>query len=451
LTDASVIVGNTAAASHLCALAGLNSEQATVAFGGVSVGIIPLGIAPLYAAMTTLAAYSEGVYGPQLSTLRAQSWRIFKVVFWVTLLIATDMAMCGDSVSVCVLCSALPLNALTLIAWRACGHRTGSAASRNIRNILIVGTGRTARAVSSYLHEIRGANCVVRGFLVEAGPIGGPVLGTVENLARIAREQFADEVILTSTGNRKLERTIIKEARQNRLDVRVIPDLLGFLPSSRTVEFIGDLPVLTIHEESVPQGGLLLKRALDVFAAIVGLALVSPLLAIIGIAIRIESPGPVFYRGSRVGRKAALFTCWKFRTMVADADRRKDELRASNQRQGPFFKMFDDPRITRLGRFLRRYSLDELPQLWNVLKGEMSLVGPRPHPIDDFRGYQLSHLRRLDMIPGLTGLWQVTARAESSFERGMTLDLEYIERWNLWLDFRILWKTLGVVLKGTGA
>ena len=454
LADATVTVGNTAAAVYLCGRAGLNSEQVTAAVGGTSDGTISLGLAPLYAALTTLVAYSEGIYGPEFCTLSARCWRTVKVVFWVTLLIAADMAICGDLVSVCVLCSALPLNSLGLVAWRASEHYIAglrSAGHKNARNILIVGAGRTARAVSAYLHETCGANCVVRGFVVEAGPIGGPILGTVENLARIAREQFADEVILTRTGNRELERTIVKEACRNRLDVRVIPDLLGFLPSSRAVEFIGDLPVLTIHEESVPRAGLMLKRALDVFAAGVGLALVSPLLAIIGIAIRIESPGPVFYRASRVGKKAALFTCWKFRTMVADADRHKEQLRASNQRQGPFFKMFDDPRVTPLGRFLRRYSLDELPQLWNVLKGEMSLVGPRPHTIDDFRGYQLSHFRRLDMIPGLTGLWQITARTDSSFERGMALDLEYIERWNLWLDFWILCKTLAVVFKGTGA
>jgi lipopolysaccharide/colanic/teichoic acid biosynthesis glycosyltransferase len=128
----------------------------------------------------------------------------------------------------------------------------------------------------------------------------------------------------------------------------------------------------------------------------------------------------------------------------------KENLRASNERQGPFFKMTDDPRITRAGKFLRRYSLDELPQLWNVVQGEMSLVGPRPHPLDDFERYDLADLQRLDVPPGLTGLWQITARRDPSFERGLALDLEYIRNWTLWNDFRILYKTVSVVLHGSG-
>jgi lipopolysaccharide/colanic/teichoic acid biosynthesis glycosyltransferase len=136
--------------------------------------------------------------------------------------------------------------------------------------------------------------------------------------------------------------------------------------------------------------------------------------------------------------------------MVVDADALKEKLREKNQRQGPFFKIAGDPRITRLGRFLRRYSLDELPQLLNVLKGEMSLVGPRPHPLDDFSAYAIQHLPRLDVLPGMTGLWQVTARANPSFQDALDLDIEYIRSWSLALDFRILLKTAAVVLRGSG-
>jgi lipopolysaccharide/colanic/teichoic acid biosynthesis glycosyltransferase len=136
--------------------------------------------------------------------------------------------------------------------------------------------------------------------------------------------------------------------------------------------------------------------------------------------------------------------------MCVDADNLKEHLRAHNQRRGPFFKIVDDPRITRIGRFLRRYSLDEFPQLWNVVWGEMSLVGPRPHPIDDFERYDLGDLQRLDVPPGLTGLWQVTARRDPSFERGLALDLEYIRNWSLWGDFQILCKTVAVVFQGSG-
>jgi lipopolysaccharide/colanic/teichoic acid biosynthesis glycosyltransferase len=189
---------------------------------------------------------------------------------------------------------------------------------------------------------------------------------------------------------------------------------------------------------------------LDVSVASAVLMALAPVLAVIAVLIKFDSLGPVFYSALRAGRKARPFRCYKFRTMVRDADALKNGLRICNQRSGPFFKIANDPRITRVGRFLRRYSLDELPQFWNVLRGEMSLVGPRPHPMDDFARYEIEHLSRLDVTPGITGLWQVTARRDPSFQRGMELDLEYIRTWNLEMDLRILFKTLAVVADGSG-
>jgi lipopolysaccharide/colanic/teichoic acid biosynthesis glycosyltransferase len=200
----------------------------------------------------------------------------------------------------------------------------------------------------------------------------------------------------------------------------------------------------------LPVAGLLLKRVLDVVGAGAALVLMAPVLGLLAMVIRLDSAGPVLYAAMRAGRKGRPFRCYKFRTMVRDADVLKETLRERNQRQGPFFKITDDPRITRVGRWLRRYSLDELPQLWNVLKGEMSLVGPRPHPLDDFSAYAIEHLPRLDVIPGMTGLWQVTARRDRSFQAGMKLDIEYIDRWSLGMDLRILLKTAVVVLRGSG-
>jgi lipopolysaccharide/colanic/teichoic acid biosynthesis glycosyltransferase len=159
----------------------------------------------------------------------------------------------------------------------------------------------------------------------------------------------------------------------------------------------------------------------------------------------------VIYAAERTGVKGRRFHCYKFRSMAPDADRRKESLRARNQREGPIFKLEDDPRITRVGRFIRRYSLDELPQLWNVLRGEMSLVGPRPHPVDEVSHYELHHFRRLDVKPGLTGLWQITARKSPSFELNMHLDLTYIENWTLLLDLRILMRTVRVLFAPEGA
>jgi exopolysaccharide biosynthesis polyprenyl glycosylphosphotransferase len=289
------------------------------------------------------------------------------------------------------------------------------------------------------------------GFLDEHEPVGGDVRGRLEDLSRIARTAFVDEIILTAPQQPDSARRVIREARRNQIDVKVVPDLFGFEPDDPLVfEKFGNITVVTLREERMPVFSLFVKRAVDKTTAAAILAFSAPLLTTIALVIKFESPGPVFYQAERVGLKGRRFRCYKFRTMSAGADKLKSDLRAQNERQGPFFKMADDPRITRAGRFLRRYSLDELPQLWNVVRGEMSLVGPRPHPLDDFERYELGDLQRLDVPPGLTGLWQVTARRDPSFERSLALDLEYIRSWTLWRDFLILYKTVSVVLQGSG-
>jgi lipopolysaccharide/colanic/teichoic acid biosynthesis glycosyltransferase len=171
---------------------------------------------------------------------------------------------------------------------------------------------------------------------------------------------------------------------------------------------------------------------------------------VIALIVKLESPGPAIYPSLRAGKNGQTFVCYKFRTMVNGADGLKNSLRYFNERQDPFFKIAGDPRVTRLGHFLRKYSLDELPQFWNVLKGDMSLVGPRPHPVDDYARYRSNDHRRLDVKPGMTGLWQVMARTNPSFETSMKLDLEYMKRWSLWLDFNILLRTVPAVVSGGG-
>jgi lipopolysaccharide/colanic/teichoic acid biosynthesis glycosyltransferase len=197
--------------------------------------------------------------------------------------------------------------------------------------------------------------------------------------------------------------------------------------------------------------GLLVKRIMDLLLSAIGALVLCPFLLAIALAVKLESAGPVIYASLRAGKKGQKFVCYKFRTMVDGADGLKDFLRQFNERQDPFFKIADDPRVTRLGRFLRKYSLDELPQLWNVLKGDMSLVGPRPHPVDDYARYRPEDHRRLDLKPGVTGLWQVTARRNPSFETCLKLDLEYMKRWSLLLDCKILLRTVPAVLSGEGS
>jgi lipopolysaccharide/colanic/teichoic acid biosynthesis glycosyltransferase len=204
------------------------------------------------------------------------------------------------------------------------------------------------------------------------------------------------------------------------------------------------------REKRIAEVWLVLKRCMDVALSTIVLILIWPLLLLIAIAIKLESTGPVIYPSLRAGEEGRNFACYKFRTMMVGSDKLKENLRALNQRRGPFFKIADDPRVTRFGRFLRKYSLDELPQLWNVLKGDMSLVGPRPHPVEDCARYGSEDFRRLSVKPGVTGLWQVLARANPSFEICMMLDTAYIEKWSLPLDCKILLKTIPALLAGEG-
>jgi lipopolysaccharide/colanic/teichoic acid biosynthesis glycosyltransferase len=175
-----------------------------------------------------------------------------------------------------------------------------------------------------------------------------------------------------------------------------------------------------------------------------------PFLLIVATAIKLQSPGPVFYLSKRVGYKGRVFTCFKFRTMVQNAAAMQAQIAHLNERNDILFKIAKDPRVTSLGAFLRKYSLDELPQLWNVLRGDMSLVGPRPSITSEVAQYKTAHLRRLDVVPGITGLWQVEARQDPSFESYIKLDSSYVNNWSLWLDIKILFRTVSAVITGSG-
>ena len=414
-----------------------------------------LGLLLLFGTVFTLLGYSERLYHPEIIRLPQEERIVLgKVVLLSTVLVGTTLAWSGvQAITPPMLIISTPANFLALLSWREWRRCRAARALRDqsdVRNVLIVGAGALGQKLANVLEHDPVRDCLVRGFLDETAPLGGRICGRLEDLARVARSEFVDEIILTIPFQGDAARRLIREARRNRIDVKIVPDLLGFDPSAVVLEKVGDVPVLTLCEERIPAFGLLLKRAFDLVLAAIGLLVALPILVAIAAAIKLHSPGPVLYRAPRMGLKGRRFLCCKFRTMAADADSLRENLRDLNEREGPFFKLANDPRVTRVGRFLRRYSLDELPQLWNVLRGEMSLVGPRPHPVDDFERYQLEDWQRLEVLPGLTGLWQVTARRDPSFERGMTLDREYIASWSLWMDFRILCKTVATVLRGEG-
>ena len=277
------------------------------------------------------------------------------------------------------------------------------------------------------------------------------VIGDLRNCVSIARSLFVDEIFFSVPAAKKVVINLVEEARSAGIDVRVVPDLYDGLAWNAPVEYIGQFPTIPLHRREFPIGAFLLKRMLDITLASLALLVTAPLTLLLAIAVKFDSKGPILYRAQRIGRKGRTFVCYKFRTMVVGADHMKADLEHMNEREGVLFKMQNDPRVTKVGRFIRKYSLDELPQFYNVLRGDMSLVGPRPPIASEVEQYDLPHLRRLDVLPGITGLWQVEARQDPSFDSYISLDTAYVENWNLWLDMKILARTISVVLSGTGS
>lgn len=410
-----------------------------------------LGMALLHAALITLVGYSEGLYTPGGDQRRITSI-LGKSVFLATTILGFSYALSQTiwTVSGLIIGAGL-LHFSTLAAWRFRTARLDPSSHRgDVRNVLVVGASSVGRRVASYLERHPDAGRVVCGFLDDETALDERILGRTGDLARVARTSFADEVILAGLHDTELAARLVREACRLRLDVEIVPELFGGAVSETEIEQVGDVSLLCLHAERLPALALMLKRVVDVFGASVALLFLAPIMLVVAALIKLDSPGAVFYTAQRAGRKGQLFLCYKFRTMIKHADAIKNVLRRNNQRSGPFFKIRGDPRITRVGRFLRRYSLDELPQLFNVLRGEMSLVGPRPHPMDDVAAYEIDHLARLDVTPGLTGLWQVRARRNPSFQRAMELDREYIRTWSLGMDLRILLMTFWAVVRGSG-
>ena len=280
---------------------------------------------------------------------------------------------------------------------------------------------------------------------------GRPVLGAVADVVQVVADRAADVVLVTGSylsgdALRRLSWALSRAGAQ----LVVVPDIVEVAGPRLTVRPTAGLSLLQVEVGS-PRPRLLLKQVMDVTIASVALVLLAPVLVVAAIAVAVTSPGGAIYRQVRVGQDGVTFTMYKLRTMFRDADERRAALLASGIQDGVLFKMADDPRVTPVGRVLRRLSLDELPQLYNIVKGDMALVGPRPPLLEEVEAYDDPVQRRLHVKPGLTGLWQVSGRSDLDWDESVRLDLRYVDNWSVAMDLLILWKTARAVLTGAGA
>jgi exopolysaccharide biosynthesis polyprenyl glycosylphosphotransferase len=325
---------------------------------------------------------------------------------------------------------------------------------RNTRYVLVLGTTDQAQRFADLIESQAELGLQVIGHLKTDGDrsaVSRKVLGDLDDLADILHEAVVDEVaICLPVMQWELIDSLSRMCEEEGKIVRIPMYVLEHTLSAGRVEEVDGLPIYSLVTGPERELAFVFKRLVDVVGSVVLLVLVAPVVALISLAIRLDSSGPIYFHQERVGIHGRRFRVLKFRTMVADAEARLESLQHRNEIAGPAFKVTDDPRITRAGRFLRATSLDELPQLWNVLRGEMSLVGPRPPLPSEVAAYDIWHRRRLSMKPGITGLWQVAHRRARDFDRWVEADLEYIDGWSLWLDFSILARTIPAVLRGEG-
>ena len=339
----------------------------------------------------------------------------------------------------------------------------------NLIPTLVVGTGAEASRIIDELRERKDLGYrligVIRSNGSDENAIGSPVLGDVAELARLIREYKIQEVIITddSFDAERLFDAMLGAGRSHKVEFRFAPSVFNLIPQKTSVEQIGVLPMVRLFTEPLSDAQRFLKRTSDIVIALIALIVTSPLWVLIAILIKRDSHGPVFFRQERVGMDGRIFLCLKFRTMRADAD---DSIHRETYKQNiagdiaanagdnerPVYgKVANDPRVTRVGRWLRRSSLDELPQLINVLRGDMSVVGPRPPIPYEVHEYDVWHRKRLDMKPGITGLWQVSGRNRLTFEQMVKVDLFYIENWSIWLDLKIILLTIPALWRDEGA
>jgi exopolysaccharide biosynthesis polyprenyl glycosylphosphotransferase len=350
--------------------------------------------------------------------------------------------------------------AIVLISMGRAGARAFCRARASYRqNTIIIGAGEIGQRIARKFGQHPEYGITLIGFLdsdprdIEPDIEHIPILGSPDDLVDVIGRFDVDRVVVAfSRDSHERTLSLIRSLKAFDVQVDVVPRLFEVVGPSVGLHTVGGVPVLGLPPLRLSRSALFLKRTLDLTVSAISLLLFSPFFVVVGAMIKIESPGPVFFRQVRVGLGTQPFRMFKFRTMVVEAEEQKSEIAHLNQHRrvgdARMFKVQDDPRVTRVGRFLRRYSLDELPQLINVVKGEMSLVGPRPLILDEDRHVGDWGRRRLDLKPGMTGLWQVTGRSEIPFHEMVSLDFLYVTTWSFANDCRLLFRTVPLILRG---
>lgn len=420
---------------------------------------------PLQAGLTlTLFAvlHLAGLYRPVARRpLVEEAWNVVLTSsFGMTLFFAMVFLIRGFAYSRALFLMAWAMATIALVATRL-GTRLVLALLRQrgigIRRVLVVGGGPLSRAVMHVLTTEPGLHYRLVGFVHNDTPrdLGRfKCLGTLDDLAELVRSYQVDEVIVAlASAHHETVSDIAQQCRNEGVVFKLVPDLveLSLSLSQVDVEALRGIPVIGMREVSIQGLNQFIKRALDVAVSGLAIWVLSPLWLCIALAVKLDSPGPVYFTQTRLGKNGKPFYARKFRSMHINAEDLLPDLLNKNEATGPIFKMRHDPRVTRVGRWLRRASLDELPQLWNVLRGDMSMVGPRPPLPSEVMQYEEWHKKRLTVAPGMTGLWQVSGRSELPFDEMVLLDIYYIENWSLGLDFEVVLRTLPAVLSGRGA
>ena len=413
-----------------------------------------------------------GFYDPErMTTLVRQLSALTRSIIYVLVLIVTIQFFVPQRYySRALVVGLLSAGFVGLASWRFLLLKAQTLLDLPIamENIAIYGTGESARLMAERIaRHARGRYNLV-GFIAASDPssrtLGDEgvdakrILGGIDTLMDLVNEHNIETIVLASRIIHRQE-ALELATRCDHMGLRVlqVPFTWGIASPRLTFAQLGELQLIDLSQMSYPTLVEHFKRAFDLVAVTCGMLVLTPIFVVTAIAVYLDDPGPVFYAAPRAGRGGRAFPFFKYRSMVVNADKLKDQLRAQNESDGLLFKIKDDPRVTRVGRFIRKFSVDELPQFWNVIRGDMNLVGPRPLPMKDLQNidndpeiaywFELRH----KVSPGITGLWQVSGRSNLGFKDMVELDIQYIQNWSFWLDIKILLMTVPAVLKGRGA